>query len=348
MQNQFDPNNASTKYSSTDYINQKVLSEIAAFTADNKQLKKDIEYVFSIGVPHRGKTALMFACGEALSVNLNTLTPFAIVAELMMAVAMNDDDIIDGNDSRYGREPLYKIVGVNRAMMVTCYMYALIFSILEKHRPTISDDKFATYTKSEALLTEYFRLMHEAQYITTSKKFNYANFSLNDLRNLAYKKASVLFEFCTSVPAYFANVDTSYFKKFGSVYGIAVQYKSDIRDFKFDPNDTDKNKLRLEDYYTGQPNLVLLFATQSNILSQEDRDWLIKTWSNPVPVDDKTSKMVFNLVTQSMAIEHASARMQEIKTELESYICKLPTEELRTYLTALVTGVAGTESMRMG
>lgn len=340
MANSLDPNSVANKYSSTEYINQKTLAEIAAFTGNNGQLRADIEHVFSIGVPHRGKTSLMFEFGKALSVDQEKLTPFAIGAELMMAAAMNDDDIIDNNDLRYGKPPLYITRGVPTAIMVTGYMYALIFSILKKYRPEPSSKIFNHYLKAEEALLEYFLVMHEAQYLTTTQGFDYESFTLDDLRNLAQKKASLLFQFCTSVPSYLASIPTSDFEAFGNLYGIAVQYKSDIRDFKFDPNDTDKNKLRLEDYYTGQPNLVLLFTVKSEELEREDHEWLTKTWSRPnQSASEETNEKVFDLILQSGALEAAGAHMLEIKKELESYIAKFPTEELKSYLTKLVIGV---------
>lgn len=324
----FDPN----------FINKKVQEELGYFLKDEPILKADVEYVFKIGVPDRPKAYLMLEFARVLGVDQERVMPFVIVSDLMMAAAMNDDDIIDDNGERCGEPSLWKIKGINSTIMVTGYMYALIFSILKRHRPSTSDSDFVAYQKSESLLLDYFRVMNTAQYKTTISAASLRTFTLNDLENLAIQKASLLFQFCSAVPAYFANNMVKDSEDFGFQLGIVRQYVSDAHDFLEVPPEHDYNKkgvsagsARMEDYFTHQPNLILLLTGTSNKLNGEEKEWFYKNWVDPVSEKDRqaVTKKVAELVKKAGAIGEAKTVLKKIQEKLKKSLSSLPDEKFK-------------------
>lgn len=323
------------------HIDQKVKDEVEYFLKNEPELKADVEYVFKIGIPDRPKAYLMLEFAKALNVEEKRIMPFVMVSDLMMAAAMNDDDIIDDNSERCGEPSLWKIKGVNSTIMVTSYMYALIFSILKRYRPDPSDKDFAAYQKSENLLVDYFRVMSVAQYKTTRSAQSLEKFTLKDLEALATQKASLLFQFCSAVPAYFASKHVKESEDFGYQLGIVRQYVSDAHDFLEVPFEHDYNKkgvgehgARMEDYFTHQPNLILLLTGTSDKLNAEEKTWFYKNWIDPIAEKDKdeVTKKVVKLVQKVNAIEAAKEVLKNIKTKLEKSLSVFPDEEFRKFM----------------
>ncbi len=157
------------------------------------------------------------------------------------------------------------------------------------------------------------------------------DFSLEDLEELAVQKASLLFKYCTATPAYFANKFIEELESFGYWTGVARQYRSDVRDFLEVSTDNYKKGVRMEDYFTHQPNLILVLTGKSDKLSDEERKWFYDNWSNTVSEKDKaivTSKVV-ELITKTNAIKKGRNELEKINDKLQSYIKNLPNEEVK-------------------
>ncbi|MDO8729159.1 MAG: hypothetical protein Q7K26_04740 [bacterium] len=90
MKSKFDPN----------FINKKVQAEIDYFLKEEPTLKIDVEYVYKIGTPDRPKAYLMLRFAKVLNIDQERIMPFIMVADLMMAAVMNDDEIIDDSTGR--------------------------------------------------------------------------------------------------------------------------------------------------------------------------------------------------------------------------------------------------------
>ena len=312
-------------------IDQRIQKEIQYFLKDEPELKADVEYVFRIGMPDRPKAYLMLQFANVLGVKENRIMPFVMVSDLMMAAAMNDDDIIDDNTDRCGEITLWKIKGVNSTIMVTSYMYGLIFSILKRYRPDPTHADFAAYQTSENLLMDYFRIMNIAQYRTTISLKALLNFTVTDLEKLASQKASLLFQFCSAVPAYFAEKFVRELENFGYDLGIARQYISDVQDFMEVPGDNYKNGARMEDYFTHQPNLVLILTGTSDKLSIEEKEWFYSHWTKQIPESEKKTVtiMVVNLISKTGSIDKAREELRRIRMKLETYLKRLPNKEFK-------------------
>lgn len=314
-----------------EYINEKVEKEINYFLKDEPELKTDVSYAYKIAIPDRPKAYLMLQFANVLKIDRSRILPFVIVADLMMAAAMNTDDIIDNSSERCNEQPLWKIKGTNSTVTVTDYMYTLIFSILKKYRPHIDDSDFLAYQKSENLLLDYFREMGIAQYKTTISKNHLSKLKLKDVQKLSERKASLLFQFCSAVPAYFAGKYVKELENFGYQLGIARQYISDIQDFLEISGDTYKKGVRMEDYFSHQPNLVLVLTGTSDKLSKEDKKWFYDQWSNSVSEEDKNSitERVTNLINQTDAIKETKKEVKKIKDNLQKSLSILPDEEFK-------------------
>ena len=214
----------------------------------------------------------------------------------------------------------------------------MIFAILKKYRPEPNSADFVAYQKSENLLLDYFRVMNIAQYRTTISAKLLADFTLKDLENLAEQKASLLFQYCSAVPAYFSNKFIDELETFGYQLGIVRQYVSDAQDFlevppEFDYNkkDVSKKGARMEDFFTHQPNLILLLAGKSDKLSAEERKWFYDNWTIAVLEKDKAAvtKKVVEMIAKTKAVEAAREELKKIKRKLELSLSKLPNEEFK-------------------
>lgn len=318
------------KYS-PEFINGKAREEFDSFITNHPALRADVQYVYDVGVPDRSKTYLMFEFARALDINKEKLIPFAIGAELMMAAAMNDDDFIDNSDERWGKPAFWKQRGANTTIVVSAYVYALIFSILKKYRPDPTHKDFSAYQRAENLMIDYFRVMHVGQYksITSAKELR--NLTLKDQEQLATEKSSLLFQLCSAVPAYFSNQYIKEHEQFGYWIGIARLYRSDIRDFLEISADKYKTGTRMEDYFTHQLNIVLVLTGKSDNLTEDEKEWFYDNWSNDIPDAEKASATlkVVELIEKAQSIDKAKEELVKIYAKLREYLKDLPASEAK-------------------
>ncbi|MDO8729160.1 MAG: hypothetical protein Q7K26_04745 [bacterium] len=97
------------------------------------------------------------------------------------------------------------------------------------------------------------------------------------------------------------------------------------------PGDNYKNGARMEDYFTHQPNLVLLLTGISNKLSTEEKSWFYNNWINLVNKDNRkaVSKTVIELISKTEAINKAREELKKIKEKLQISLLDLPNEEFK-------------------
>ena len=319
-----------------DFVNQK----IDAFVRE-KELNSFVKYIYKFGTPKREKTYLITQIGKALGYeNEKTLFPFAAAAELFMASALNADDSIDGNKMRYGGKTLWLTLGKDKTHIISNYIYGLLFEILKKYRPKTKPGQ-ERYQKLHDVLANYFFVMHYAQYRTMSLARQLNKFTLKKLEKLARQKASILFEFCAYAPALFANKHIDKMREFGRLFGVALQYSSDMRDFvKLKRgNEKDKSKIRYEDLYTHQPNLVLVLTAQSKKITKRDKDFFLKTWMTIRNKNVELEKKIFSIIQKSDSIEKSKEVLNKIGDDLIKLIDVLPRKDVRLDLTNFVNQV---------
>lgn len=324
---------------SPNLINHFVNQEIDDFVHD-KKLNSTIKYIYKIGAPMREKTYIITKIAKALGYkNKKMLLPFATAAELMMASAMNADDSIDDNKTRYGSKTLWLTLGKDKTHVVSNYIYGLLFKILEKYRPKTENGQKTSEILCDMLM-DYFFVMHNAQYSTMSLGGQLKKFTLKNLEGLAEKKASILFEFCAYAPSLLANKLTGEMRKFGRLFGIALQYSSDLRDFVTEKGILlDKSKIRYEDLYTHQPNLVLALTAKSTALKKSERDFFIKTWTTINDKDRAKEKKVYSLVQKTGSVEKSKEILREVGIKLTKLISILPKKDSRQDLIDLVNQI---------
>ncbi len=319
-------------------INNFVNQEIDSFIHE-EELNSFVKYVYKIGTPKREKTYLITQIGKAFGYeDEKTLFPFAAAAELMMASAMNADDSVDDNKIRYGNETLWLTLGKDKTHIISNYIYGLLFEILKKYRPKTKPEQ-ETHQKLYDVLMDYFFVMHRAQYSTMSLGQQLENFTLEDLEELAERKASILFEFCTCVPALLTNKFVDEMKKFGRLFGIALQYSSDVRDFVKRGNESDKSEMRWEDLYTHQPNLILVLTAQSTTIKNQDKDFFLKTWMTIQNKDVEVEKSIYSVIQKSGSVEKSKEVLNKIGDNLTNLLGVLPKEDVRLDLVNLVDRV---------
>ncbi len=325
------------KFDSTDMDNF-ALREIDSFVAD-KELNNLIKHVYLKLVPRREKTYLIAQIGKALGVTEEkTLFPFAAAAELMMGAAMNADDSLDNNESRYGEETLWLRLGKDKTHILSNCIYGLIFEILKKYRLKNAENS-SEYEELTDMLLDYFFTMHQVQYETMSSAQRLKSFDLLGMEQLAYKKAGILFEFCASVPAIITNTHRDEMKELGKLFGVALQYASDTRDFIFDADEVDKKEIRYEDLYTHQPNLILTLTLQSQKITEDEKRFFLETWTSIEDVDKDKEKKVYEIIQKSESIESAKKELQKLGEKLKAIIITLPDKEVQSDLIDIVDRV---------
>jgi hypothetical protein len=95
--------------------------------------------------------------------------------------------------------------------------------------------------------------------------------------------------------------------------------------------DSYKQGTRMEDYFTHQPNLVLVLIGTSSTLSKEEKEWFYKNWINPVNTDDKlvVTERVRELINKTNAINEAKKILFGMKENLQKSLVVFPDEEFK-------------------
>jgi len=92
----------------------------------------------------------------------------------------------------------------------------------------------------------------------------------------------------------------------------------------------------MEDYFTHQPNLILILTGTSDKLSTTEKTWFYKNWTNPIPQKNRVAvtKQVIALVRKTNAINGAKGVLKKIREKLKKSLESLPDEDFRKYITA--------------
>lgn len=299
-------------------------------------LKEHFWYIFETNAPRREKTFLMLQSGEIFGVPQKELVPFAAAAELLLAAAFNADESIDGNTIRFGNKTLWTKIGKDETHIISNNMYGLIFDMFVARGYFDNENSRKAFT----LLLSYFTKMHIGQYQTMTVSQKLRAFSMDDMYTLAFQKAGLLFSYTFATPAILSessHVATA--KKFGELFGIALQYSSDIRDFWKMPGELDKKEVRMEDFKTHQPNLVLVLTAQSKNISSADREIFLDLWEKGSDTSEATTKKILAIIEQSDAIPEAFGVMKKLHQELLEHLQILPNHDAHEGIRDLVNRV---------
>jgi farnesyl diphosphate synthase len=110
-----------------------ITEKIQEFTCPSKQLKAAMEYSLLNG-GKRVRAALVYAVGEALHGNANTLDTVACAIECIHAFSLVHDDLpaLDNDDLRRGKPTCHKVYGSDIAILAGDSLIGFAFMLLGK------------------------------------------------------------------------------------------------------------------------------------------------------------------------------------------------------------------------
>jgi geranylgeranyl pyrophosphate synthase len=159
----------------------------------------------------------------------NKILPLAVASELIFAIALVQDDLIDGDDKRTNIDTAHKVFGVPHTVASFDYVFAFANELLMKTEDIVPKQ---TWFKIKAGFTEAQKSLYESFIL---EKLNKGNVSLTekDILDLYVRKtitginslycAALL---CEKAPKTFAEDILEYSR----LLGIAGQIKNDVYD----------------------------------------------------------------------------------------------------------------------
>jgi octaprenyl-diphosphate synthase len=178
----------------------------------------------SLGVGgKRIRPALTFLAGKAFNYRLEYLLHMALSIELMHTATLIHDDAIDKSDTRRGRTTIYKLWGIEPAVLLGDYLFA-------KAGVSVSDTQSVRCIK---LFSETLMIISRGELNQAKNAFN-----LKQTRDLylqrIFSKTASLFCLATETGGILAQAPEIYIeqlKEYGRDVGIAFQIVDDILDF---------------------------------------------------------------------------------------------------------------------
>ncbi len=168
---------------------------------------------------------LVLLSAKAVGSNFNKVYNAAIAVELLHNFTLVHDDIMDNSVKRRGRLTLHKKFDSNIAILSGDNLIALSYEYLLKDLNNNSKNILNTFTRGIIEICEGQSL---------DKEFELREkVSINEYKEMIYKKTAALAEMCNSIAAQIVNAEKKYVKalaNFGKYLGMAFQIQDDLLD----------------------------------------------------------------------------------------------------------------------
>lgn len=246
------------------------------------------------------------------------IVDIATAIELIHTATLLHDDIIDGAETRRGKESAYKRFGLKSTLVAGDFLFIKAFEFAGKFDETIvqwTADACALLTEGEMLQGSYNR--------------NRA-VTLDDYIEIVRRKTASLFQTGTKIGAYLAGANLAQVEetdRYGLNMGIAFQMVDDILDIVGDTALLGKpTGMDLRD---GNPSLPI-------ILALNDRQPAVcEAFKGPQPTERQIAAALDAMKT-GRAIERAKSLSKHYAKEALNSIKKMPPSRYRNGLKTLV------------
>jgi geranylgeranyl pyrophosphate synthase len=171
----------------------------------------------------RIRPALTLLAGKFYNYRLDYLTHMALSIELMHTATLIHDDAIDKSDTRRGRTTIYKLWGVEPAVLLGDYLFA-------KAGIAVSDTQNITCIK---LFSQTLSIISRGELNQAKNAFN-LNQTREQYFDRIYSKTASLFSLATETGGILSEAPekaVSILREYGRDAGIAFQIVDDILDF---------------------------------------------------------------------------------------------------------------------
>lgn len=273
------------------------------------QISKEIQREVLNSLGFGEKSFLFNCCSEICKLSLKNRGYFAIANELLMQAAFVSDDVFDQGLIRNDKETIFSKSGSNKAFLISSIMYGLYFSAINEGLALVKGELH--YKVLETYCSTYMDL--NLGQLKTLETIGVPISDLKKIDELAFLKCGSLMATCCSMPAILTENDSFFLKAFnyGKWIGISLQHRDDILEFIDFEGDT--KKLLLQDFFNGQPNLVLTYyfmLHKENKLVKKYFNWYNKEKTiNDIPLNDFTD--LIEIFYESSSIMKAQNHLKD-------------------------------------
>ncbi len=315
-------------------VDEKMLELLAVGAA------KDFQEVVFHQVQAGGKRirpalALLFC--QAAGGKIEDALSAAAAIELIHNYSLILDDIIDDADVRRNLPTTWTKYGLNFGILASTHYREAIEegSLQSPNHSAISRiiaDTIRELVEGERLDVLFEQLPSEEEY---TEKHRYRDVNLSDYETMIGYKTAALLRAACEVGVICAGGSLQLQKAardFGWKAGIAFQMADDVLDLFAEEKKLGK-KLGKDIYEHKLGNIVILHALQ--LLSSEDRSFILKVLRSPQPTDKDVQKVIA-LLKQTMASDTVQKRAQQLVNEAKTALKAFPNEDATKLLHALV------------
>jgi geranylgeranyl diphosphate synthase type I len=315
-------------------VNEKMLELLAVGAS------KDFQEVVFHQVQAGGKRvrpALTILFCQAAGGTLESALSTAAAIELTHNYSLILDDIIDDADVRRNLPTTWKKFGLNFGILAsTHYREAIEEAILQSPNPLaisrIVADTIRELVEGERLDILFEQLPGTEEY---TEKHRYHDVTLADYETMIGNKTAALIRAACETGVICANGSPNLqtaARDFGWNAGIAFQLADDMLDLFAE--ETKLGKKSGKDIYEHKlGNTVILHALP--LLSEENRNYLLKILRSPKPTDGEVRKVI-SLLQETEASQIVQKLAAQLVNDAKSALAKFPEKEKTQLLTTLV------------
>ncbi len=252
--------NSSTEYNQYEKIYKdeikKIESGLSKLLRDKKpeSLYTPCSYILN-GGGKRLRPFLVLISAKAVGGKFNQTYNAAMAMEILHNFTLVHDDIMDNSNMRRGRVTLHKKYDTNTAILAGDSLIALAYEYLLKDCKDNTKQIVSNFTKAVTEVCEGQSL---------DKEFELSrNVSIDDYKNMIYKKTAALMESCCAVGARIAgatNKQINAVARYGKYLGMAFQIQDDLLDLVAD--ESEFGKTVGSDLIEGKKTYLLLRAME--------------------------------------------------------------------------------------
>jgi geranylgeranyl diphosphate synthase type I len=323
-----------------------VLGKLGA-QVDDKMLElltvgasKDFQEVVFHQVQAGGKRirpALTILFCQAAGGNTENALSAAAALELVHNYSLILDDVIDDADVRRNLPTTWKKFGLNFGILAAIHYREAIEegSIQTPNHAAISRiiaDTIRELVEGERLDVLFEQLPSDEEY---TEKHRYRDVSLEDYETMiGYKTAALIRASCEAgvICAAGSKELQKAAREFGWKAGIAFQLADDVLDLFAEEAKLGKT-LGKDIYEHKLGNVVLLHALP--LLSQADRDYVLKVLRSDKPTDNDVKKVIA-LLKQTTASDIVQKKAKQLVNDAKSALDSFPNKEATQLLETLV------------
>ena len=312
--------------------------EIAAQTGEAIQPIAEIGSYLREGGGKRLRPALLLLAAGACGYRGESAIPLGAVVEMIHSATLIHDDVIDGANTRRGRQSANARWGNHMSVLAGDWLYMQSFKVALRER------NFAVLD----ILIDLTQSMVEGELLQLTC-LGRMDLSEADARDLAYRKTACLFSGCAQLGAVLARQDDQTRRamaEYGRQAGLAFQLVDDLLDFTASPEKLGKPVL--SDLKEGKVTLPLIFAMQNGVGGNGHADGngreLVAAVLREKGFESVRPEEITSLVRESGALERSRQLAVEYATRAKECLEECKDSEFRRALLAVPDFILDRES----